>query len=158
MALTYAQLAEKMSLDSLRRIEDNTQKKIDENEKIFMHNCQETANEIVKITIKAINDYINQIENPVEVKWFYGQQPHMQSYAHVIFSEEIKQMLKSLLFNKIDHKISQIIFAQNSVALDNILIKQFEVFGFIITNRNTIYNIVGGGSFSTFLVVQSNNS
>ena len=142
--------------------EKNTDKIIEDYDKnamenILQENCVKTANEIIKIVIKAINDYANKKETSTGIyvrKTFHHGPEHVQ--IKFTFSENDSKMLRDLLSNKIPTEIIKKIFIDTITTranqwhfnvpqlffLDKILNEQIALFNFKYDNVNSLMNII----------------
>lgn len=127
-------------------------------EKIFYKNCIATANEIIKMSITAIDDCANNKENPIKVELLINR------IFIIYFTKESSLMLKNKLTNNVPIEIIKSTLnkynrinismldqlygvSRKYVYLDSILRKQLKKFGFQYGSTRAIEDIIEKQNF-----------
>ena len=113
---------------------------------MYKKNLVSTANEIIKIVLKALNDNIDDKENPTEIKWNYDKHDNM--CINITLTKKDVDMLNTILTGKLSVQCirenrkmywDMLTFRElkDEKNVGDILQDQFKIFGFNYFSKMT---------------------
>ena len=157
---TFIQRTAIVSIAKADRINSEKKQRIALAKEILVKNCTATANEIVKMALKEIDNYVNDIENSAKVYWEHNYGGRIT--VRIIFSKNQSKMIRSILSNNITEDVIKgfIDDAESSTDdvlsynyLNDILNYQFKILGYSMCNNDGIITILKEQKFGVFLLI-----